>query len=126
LLMADTRVYSPEVQGLLVEEAKHDPDLSAELLHHLLTHPEDADQLARITNPIAAAREIGRLTARLSSATSGPETVLTQTNAKPLIKPVRPSVMAHESSPPDEMPFGPRYIAAMNEQERKAREARRA
>ncbi|HEX2594748.1 MAG TPA: hypothetical protein VHL34_24810 [Rhizomicrobium sp.] len=125
-LAADTTIYPRAVLDLIAAEAQNDPDLSAELLHHLLTHPDDAAQLARQATPIAAAREIGRLTARLSSASSGPETVLTHTTAKPLIKPVRPSVMAPESSPPDDLPFGPKYIAAMNERDRKAREARRA
>ncbi len=125
LVRADTRVYPDPIMDLLKDEAARDPYLSAELYHHLLTHPSDADQLAAMS-PIAAAREIGRLTAGLSSALPGPETTPLHTNAKPLIKPVRPSVMAHESSPPDDLPFGPRYIAAMNEAERKAREARRA
>lgn len=126
LLAADTRTYPPAVTEHLKVEAALDPSLSAELFHHLLTHPDDADRLATMTHPIAAAREIGRLTARLTSATPGPELAQAHTNAKPLIKPVRPSVMAPESSPPDALPFGPKYIAAMNELERKQREARRA
>jgi hypothetical protein len=92
-IQADTRIYPHAVLDLLAQEAAQDPQLSAELLFHLVTHPDDADVLSRQVHPIAAAREIGRLTARLS-APSGPETVLTHTTAKPLIKPVRPSVMA--------------------------------
>lgn len=126
LMASDTRVYPDAVMEHLRVEASLDPSLSAELLHHLLTHPDDAERLAKMHHPIAAAREIGRLTAGLSSAPSGPETVLTHTTAKPLIKPVRSSVMAPESSPPEDLPFGPKYIAAMNERDRKAREARRA
>ncbi len=126
LYQADTVVYPQVVLDLLRDEAASDPTLSAELLHHLLTHPDDAATLAAQTTPIAAAREIGRLTTRVSSASSGPETATTHTTAKPLIKPVRPSVMASESSPPEDLPFGPKYIAAMNERDRKAREARRA
>jgi len=125
-LKAHTIQYSNTVLALLATETANDPHLSADLMDHLLTHPDDAARLAAIKDPIAAARAIGHLTARLSSASSGPETVLTQTNAKPLIKPVRPSVMAPESSPPEDLPFGPKYIAAMNERDRKAREARRA
>ena len=125
LLDAETRIYPPAVLNLIAEEAMRDPHLSAELVHHLVTHPDDAAVLAAQEHPIAAAREIGRLTARLSSAPSGPETVLSHTNAKPLIKPVRPSIMAPDTSAPDDLPFGPKYIAAMNERDRKAREARR-
>lgn len=120
------QAYPPAVTDLLMVEAAQDPSLSAELFHHLLTHPDDAARLAMMTSPVAAAREIGRLTAGLSSAPPGPETELPRTMAKPLIKPVRPSVMAHESSPPDALDFGPEYIRRMNEQERKQREARRA
>lgn len=126
LIAADTRVYPPAVLEHLKVEASLDPSLSAELFHHLLTHPDDAERLATMAHPIAAAREIGRLIAGLSSAPSGPETAPSHTNAKPLIKPVRTSVVAPEASPPEDLPFGPRYIAAMNEKERKAREARRA
>ena len=111
------QAYPKAVVDHLMAEAAYDPSLSAELFHHLLTHPDDAARLAMITTPIAAAREVGRLTAGLSSAPPGPETDLPRTMAKPLIKPVRPSVMAHESSPPDDLPFGPKYIAAMNERE---------
>jgi hypothetical protein len=123
-IQADTRIYPHAVLDLLAQEAAQDPQLSAELLFHLVTHPEDADVLSRQVHPIAAAREIGRLTARLS-APSGPETVLTHTTAKPLIKPVRPSVMAREATSPDDIPFGPAYIAAANERERKEKLARR-
>jgi len=126
LLNADPVEYSPVAQELLREEARFDPALSADLFHHLLTHPDDANRLAKMTDSIAAAREIGRLVAQVSSALSGPETLPVSTTAKPLIKPVRPSVMAAGSASPDDLPFGPKYIAAMNEQERKAREARHA
>jgi hypothetical protein len=125
-LQAETRMYPGAVMELLAQEAAQDPHTSAELLHHLMTEPDDAARLSSCTSPIAAAKEIGRLTARLSSAPAGPETGLTHTTAKPLIKPVRPSVMAAEATAPEDLPFGPKYIAAMNERDRKAREARRA
>jgi hypothetical protein len=125
-IQADTRMYPNAVLDLIAQETAQDPNLSAELLHHLLTHPDDANVLATKVDPIAAAREIGRLIAAVSSAPSGPETLPTTTNAKPLIKPVRPSVMASSDSPPEDLPFGPKYIAAMNERERKAKEAGRA
>jgi hypothetical protein len=113
--------------SLLADETARDPESSADLLQHLMTHPDEAAALGAMTNPIAAAREIGRLIARLASASSGPDPdAMTHTNAKPLIKPVGASVMAPESSPPEELPFGPKYIAAMNERDRKARESRRA
>lgn len=123
LLAADTRVYPPAVQEHLRVEASLDPALSAELFHHLLTHPDDAARLATMTHPIAAAREIGRLTAHLSSAPSGPETVPVTTTAKPLIKPVRSSVATPEPPSSDTLPFS-RYVAVENERERKARAAR--
>ena len=116
---ADTRVYPPAVLNLLAEETVRDPDTSAELLHHLLTNPQDAEELARLEHPIAAARKLERILIGLSSASSGPETTPATTNAKPLIKPVRPSIQAHTTAPED-LEFGPRYIEAMNEKERKA------
>ncbi len=115
------RQYPLAVTEHLKVEAALDPETSADLIHHLLTHPDDAAELQKMTNPVAASREIGRLIGRLSSATPGPETSAPQTTAKPLIKPVRSSVATPGSPNADDLPFGPRYIALMNEQDRKAR-----
>ncbi len=125
LQAAESIRYQDAPYELLKREAVRDPSLSAELFHYLATHPDDASQLAAITDPIAAAREIGRLTAGLSSAPPGPETDLPRTMAKPLIKPVRPSVMARDDTNPDELPFS-KYVQVMNEKDRKDKERRRA
>ncbi len=104
-------------------------DSSADLRYHLLTHEDDLNALAGITDPIAAARAIGRLSARLvavEAPASGPVETPRGSRAKPLIKPVSASPAAPEASPPDAIPFGPRYIQAMNELERKQRGARGA
>jgi hypothetical protein len=103
-----------------------DPTLSADILHHILTHPEYAATLDGVRHPIAAAREIARVSVGLSAAHSGPATApARQTKAKPLIKPVGASPAAPEASPPDALPFGRKYIDEMNAKERKEREARR-
>ncbi len=104
-------------------------DSSADLRYHLLTHEDDLNALAGITDPIAAARAIGRLSARLvavEAPASGPVETPRGSRAKPLIKPVSASPAAPEASPPDDLPFGPRYIQAMNDRERKQRGARGA
>jgi hypothetical protein len=102
---------------------------SEDVRYHLLTHEDDFSALAAITDPIAAARAIGRLSARLvavEAPASGPVETPRGSRAKPLIKPVSASPAAPEASPPDAIPFGPRYIQAMNELERKQRGARGA
>lgn len=117
--------YSDAAKQVFQEELLQDPQLSAEIMHYLLTHLDDAQRLAQTQTPIAAARELGRISERLSSASSGPETVVTHTNAKPLIKPVGASVKAPESASPDDLPFS-QYLKVMNDRDRKAREARGA
>jgi len=111
------------LQPAVLAELYADPDSSADLLHHVLTHPDDLEALADVPDdPIAAARTIARLSAGLSAALSGPAAVAKpQTKAKPLIKPVSSSHAAPEPSPPEDLPFGPSYIKAMNERERKAK-----
>ncbi len=115
---ATTMVLSPAV----LQELYADPDSSADLIHHVLTHPDDLAVLAAVPDsPIAAARTIARLSAGLSAASSGPATrTIPQTKAKPLIKPVSSSPVAPESADPTDLPFH-RYIAVENERERKAK-----
>ena len=115
------RLYPQAVLNVLAEHTLRDPQLSAELLHHIVTHPDDAAVLAEQTTPIAAAIEIGRIAAQLS-ASSGPETDAPQTTAKPLIKPVKPSVMVTESVPLEKLPLS-KYMQVENERERKERTA---
>ncbi len=116
---ATKMVLTPSV----LQELYADPDSSADLIHHVLSHPDDLAALAAVPDdPIAAARTIARLSAGLSAAPSGPAaTAKPQTKAKPLIKPVSASPMAPESDAPEDIPFGPKYIQAMNAKERKAR-----
>ncbi len=120
LLRTNTQIYPDAVRDRLIAQSVSNPELSADIFHHLLTHPDDAKQLAAADDSYAAAEEIGRIKALLS-APSGPETGQPQTTAKPLIKPVRSSVATPGSPNADDLPFGPRYIALMNEQDRKAR-----
>jgi hypothetical protein len=111
------------LQPAVLSELYADPDSSADLIHHVLTHPDDLEALAAVPDdPIAAARTIARLSAGLSAASSGPATVAKpQTKAKPLIKPVSSSPAAPEPSSPEDLQFGPEYIRRMNEKERKAK-----
>ncbi len=115
---ATKMVLTPAV----LQELYADPDSSADLIHHVLSHPDDLAALAAVPDdPIAAARTIARLSAGLSAAPSGPASVSKpQTKAKPLIKPVSASPVAPEPSDPEDLPFGPKYIQAMNAKERKA------
>lgn len=116
---ATKMVLAPAV----LQELYADPDSSADLIHHVLTHPDDLDALAAVPDdPIAAARTIARLSAGLSAASPGPATVAKpRTHAKPLIKPVSASPVAPEATSPEDLPFGPEYIRRMNAQERKAK-----
>ncbi len=115
---ATKMVLTPSV----LQELYADPDSSADLIHHVLSHPDDLAALAAVPDdPIAAARTVARLSAGLSAAPSGPATpAKPQTKAKPLIKPVSASPVAPESADPEDLPFGPKYIQAMNAKERKA------
>ncbi len=116
---ATKMVLTPAV----LQELYADPDSSADLIHHVLSHPDDLAALAAVPDdPIAAARTVARLSAGLSAAPSGPATLAKpQTKAKPMIKPVMASPQAPEPSSPEDLPFGPGYIAAMNAKERKAK-----
>lgn len=110
----------------VLEEIFVNSDSSADVLHYLLTHPDDLMALQGVADPIAAARAIARLPIGVTSAPSGPEsTPRPQTKAKPLIKPVSSAPVAAEALDPDDLPFGAKYIAIKNAQERKEQAARR-
>ncbi len=130
----DAIMESPEASDVILPEAvlqeiylHQTPDFSADIVRHLVTHPDDLMALQAIgENPIAAARAIARLPIGQTSAPSGPESQpRPQTKAKPLIKPVSSAPVAAEASDPESLDFGPKYIAAMNARERKERMARR-
>jgi hypothetical protein len=111
----------------VLNELYDDPSSSADVIHHLLTHPEVLEGLVPITEPIAAARALTLLKAGLSSASSGPETAprIPVTRAKPLIKPVSASPVAPEAKSIDDLPFNARYVRETAQQERRWRDARR-
>ncbi len=104
-------------------QAIREDDLCPEVAYHLAQHPDEARRIAALT-PLQGVKAIGQLSVRLTPATVGSGAPPVSTSrAKPLIKPVSGSPVAPESRPPDELPFGSRYIREMNAQERRAREA---
>jgi hypothetical protein len=114
-----------ELSEPVLAEIYDDPDTSADVIYHLLTHPEDIETLATITHPIAAARAITRIRLSVTSAPSGPEpTPKPVTKAKPLIKPVSASPTPPEAPSTVDLPLA-KYIAIENERERRDRDARR-
>ncbi len=100
--------------------------LSADLIHHVLTHPDDLEMLRTAVDPIAAARLVGKLSASLVAAPSGPaQATRPVTRAKPLIKPVNGSPAAPETSDPDpETTSQADWNRIQNAKELKARRAR--
>jgi len=102
-----------------------DDDLGPAVAYHLAQHPEEAQRISLMT-PLEGVKAIGSLLSRVTPASvgSGPLAVSTS-KAKPLIKPVSGSPVAPESSPPDQQPFGKKYIMEMNAKERREREAMR-
>jgi hypothetical protein len=109
----------------LVGQALAEDEQGPAVAYFLAQHPDEAQRIA-LETPVAQVKEIGKLLSRMTSAPSGSEARAVSTSrAKPLIKPVSGSPVAPESRPPDELPFGSRYIREMNAQERKAREAMR-
>jgi hypothetical protein len=103
----------------------YDPALSADMIHHLLTHPDDVVAMAMIKDPIAAAREVAKLSLIASSAHSGPAAQSPAvTRAKPLIKPVKSAPAAPAAKSIDDLPFSS-LVKAVAKQEREFRELRR-
>jgi hypothetical protein len=127
VLNAQAELLEMKYPGYIDAAIHADSQSSADIVYHLLSHPDEFKALMVMSDPIAAVMEVARIryaTTGLSTAHSGPEIAPRQTKAKPLIKPVGASPAAPEASSPDELPFGPGYIKAMNERERKQRETR--
>jgi hypothetical protein len=119
-----------DLPAAVLNELYSDPDSSADVIHHLLTHEDDLLALTSADDPIAAARAVTALrttvTLGTSSAPTGPETSPRPvTRAKPLIKPVSGSPAAPEAKSIDDLPFGPGFVKATAEQERKWKNAHR-
>lgn len=62
-------------------------DLGAEVTYHLSKNPSEAERIAKLEHPLAVAREIGRIEARLSAQTEAPKPV---TRVAPVPAPIRP------------------------------------
>ena len=106
-------------------------DKLGEITHYLGSHPEECVQLARDTARLdaTAATVVQRLLERLvsSGAVARPDSARSArpSNAKAPINRVSGTASATPIDP-DDLDFGPEYIAAENARERKARELRRA
>lgn len=117
-----------DLDGAVLDAIYDNSDLSADVIHHLLTNPAEMQALATVKDPIAARLIVqgivnsNGLIAVQSDSAEQPRPV---TRAKPLIKSVKASTPAPEAAPPEKMPFGKAYIDRMNALERKEREARR-
>jgi hypothetical protein len=117
--LISTRQFHPAVLNAMADD-----DLGPAVAYHLATHLDEAQRIALLT-PVAGVKEIGKLSSRLTPASVGSGTPAVSTSrAKPLIKPVSGSPVAPESKPPEELPFGPKYIREMNAKERREREGR--
>lgn len=98
-------------------------DAPVELFSYFAQNPAECERLSKL-HPASALVALGELKVQLKGAKNGsPSTVPTVSNAKP---PIRPVASAHKptSKAPDDLDFGPEYIAAMNKAERE-REKRR-
>jgi hypothetical protein len=121
-----------DLPAAVINELYNDTTPSADLIHHLLTHPDELRSLATVEDPIAAARLVARLSANIpvgvSTAHSGPESTPPKppvTRAKPLIKPVSASPSAPDAVNPDDLPFGPNYVKLTAKQDRAWKDAHR-
>lgn len=125
-----TRIELPPVpQSSALAEYLRDSDMGPQLAYEL---GKDRAELNRIlsqpdqTRLVAAlARLEGRLEARTSAAASGsaPAPKLVVSNAKPPIKPLGSSPVTADADP-DDVPFGPAYVAEQNKRDRLARRTR--
>jgi len=115
------------LQPAVLAELYADPSSSADVIHYLLTHPDELEVLAGVANdPVAAARAVTALTIGATSASPGPEAPpVPKTRAKPLIKPVSASPAAPDVKSIDDLPFGPRYVKETAKREREWRDAHR-
>jgi hypothetical protein len=106
-------------------------DHLGDITHYLGSHPEDCVQLARdfASLPASAATAVQKVLERLVSAgaVARPDSARSSrpSNAKAPINRVSGTASATPIDP-DDLDFGPDYIAAENARERKAREMRRA
>lgn len=125
-----TRIELPNVpQSAALAEYLRGSDMGPQLAYEL---GKDRAELNRIlsqpdqTRLVAAlARLEGKLEARSSAAASGsaPAPKLVVSNAKPPIKPLGSSPVTADADP-DDVPFGPAYVAEQNKRDRLARRTR--
>jgi len=106
-------------------------DKCAEIVQFLGSHPEECTQWAKdcaVANPPAATvvrRLLERQVSMSAAALPDSARVGRPSTAKPPVNRVGSSATATPLDP-DDLPFGPEYIKAENDRERKAREGRRA
>jgi hypothetical protein len=100
-----------------LDEAK-DP---AQLLLYLAQHEDEFDRLARLSveRPDSAILALGSLSERLSGAHGSPGPA-NYSKAKPPIRPVGGLRGVSEPKDPDELEFGPEYVALQNKRDLKA------
>lgn len=110
--LADTMpAPHPELRSAIL-----DSDAAARLVLYFAEHPEDYDQLQRLSGP-GLHRALGTIEGRLSAAQSGPAP---QARVTPVITPIKPVGTSPVSTTPapDDLEFGPEYIRAMNAKDR--------
>lgn len=115
---ARTFIFPPHIV-----EAINVSERGGDLMHYLASHPDEARAIAALP-PTQALLKLGSIDRQEPAPSgSGSRTPLV-TRAKPPIKPVGSSPSSPDAVPPEDLPFGPKYIEAMNAKEQKQREAR--
>lgn len=102
-------------------------EMGPQLAYELAQNPDELHRIVSLP-PGPAVAALGRLEAKIESrSTSAPTTAQTPklvvSNAKPPIKPLGSSPSVADDAP-DEIPFGPAYVQAMNARERQSRRTR--
>lgn len=119
----DARIAATLIPSRPIADAIMRSDAPVELLAYFTQHQGEFERLSKL-HPASALVALGELKAQLKSANTGSlATVPTVSNAKAPIRPVGGS-QKPTSKAPDDLDFGPEYVAAMNKADRD-REKRR-